>query len=571
MGSHSCAGGWQESLELQARTPAQSLGPLQSKDQQVRRGVSILAEILYPNPQREGGAVSTRRGQERSCVEPGWPSWVPTGAPYPEVTEWTRAATLAGEGCDFRRSSPSVGGLGYTARSASKGGIREWGELRVAGGRARLSLRPWGQVRPQEAQAAPHPPFYKLPARPEGACAEQRVCGAPAGSKAELQVSGLPWGAGSCWRLPAARRGRSHASLGPPALTAERSGRARATRPAPRFLPQEACSGRSHRRGAAETLSELAPAWPLPSGPSLLSSDGGRELAPAPDSARAPHPAASRVSNPVSATVWSEVLGDAPPPFMFREGGGHACVSATLPPGPCAARGPSQPARAFIRAAATPRQERTRPEGEEDSEAGTLRQKYWRWRGNPGLWRRRHGWRQFFPRRKGVVTLIGWGEPVKRARLRLLDGEEHEVSEPQRLGGSRAGAEALSAPWSLHVSAPQEERPSAERTGRMAETLPGLRGLAPRWADAEHPGPGGGCPEARARPLWFQPREVFGLPEEALWRTGDVRPLWRYREGKQPLRRAVRRKPVSERRLPVADSKRRYQGQAWRKELTLKE
>ena len=69
---------------------------------------------------------------------------------------------------------------------------------------------------------------------------------------------------------------------------------------------------------------------------------------------------------------------------------------------------------------------------------------------------------------------------MKRARLQLLDGEEHEVSEPQHLGGSRAGAEALSAPWSLHVSAPREERPSAERTGRMAETLPGLRGLAPR-------------------------------------------------------------------------------------------
>ena len=58
--SRSCVKGWQQSLELQARTAAQPLGPLQSKDQQVRRGASVLAEIVYPNQQREGRAVSTR-------------------------------------------------------------------------------------------------------------------------------------------------------------------------------------------------------------------------------------------------------------------------------------------------------------------------------------------------------------------------------------------------------------------------------------------------------------------------------------------------------------------------------
>lgn len=77
MGSHSCVGGWQESLELQARTAAQSLGPLQSKDQQVRRGVSILAEIVYPNPQKEGGALSTRRGRREAVWNQGGPAGCP--------------------------------------------------------------------------------------------------------------------------------------------------------------------------------------------------------------------------------------------------------------------------------------------------------------------------------------------------------------------------------------------------------------------------------------------------------------------------------------------------------------
>lgn len=119
-------------------------------------------------------------------MEPGWPSWVPTGAPHPEVTVNGRVRQPWPEkGVISNVADPSVGGLGYTARSASKGGIWERGELRVEGGRARLPLRPRGQVQPREAQFTPHPPSSKLPARHEGA-------GGPRGACARRE-SAAPW------------------------------------------------------------------------------------------------------------------------------------------------------------------------------------------------------------------------------------------------------------------------------------------------------------------------------------------------------------------------------------------